>query len=71
MKQNVYDNAVKTIISANPLLSFIPEKRPCRNDKVFFQLNPPLRVGEILLRNLKSSLCSNEIAAAVGGFNFT
>jgi len=22
-------------------------------DKVFFQLNPPLRVGEILLRNVK------------------
>ena len=25
MKQNVYDNAVKTIVLANPLLSFIPE----------------------------------------------
>ena len=35
-----------------------------------FQLNPPLRVGEILLRNVKFSLRSNEIAAAVGGFNF-
>ena len=37
---------------------------------LFFQLNPPLRVGEILLRNVKSSLRSGEIAAAVGGFNF-
>jgi len=37
----------------------------------FFQLNPPLRVGEMLLRNVKSSLRSGEIAAAVGGFNFT
>ena len=37
----------------------------------FFQLNPPLRVGEILLRNVKSSLRSGEIAAAVGGFNST
>jgi len=27
-------------------------------------------VGEILLRNMKSSLRSGEIAAAVGGFNF-
>ena len=36
-----------------------------------FQLNPPLRVGEILLRNVKSSLRSGEIAVAVGGFNFT
>ena len=36
-----------------------------------FQLNPPLRVGEILLCNAKFSLCSSEIAAAVGGFNFT
>jgi len=36
-----------------------------------FQLNPPLRVGEILLRNVKFSLRSSEIAAAVGGFNFT
>ncbi len=34
---------------------------------LFFQLNPPLRVGEILLRNVKSSLRSGEIAAAVGG----
>ena len=25
MKQNVYDNAVKTIVLANPLLSFIPK----------------------------------------------
>ena len=38
---------------------------------VLFQLNPPLRVGEILLRNVKSSLRSGEIAAAMGGFNFT
>ena len=38
--------------------------------KSFFQLNPPLRVGEILLCNMKSSLRSGEIAAAVGGFNF-
>ena len=44
-------------------------KKPLRK-KWFFQLNPPLRVGEILLRNVKSSLCSGEIAAAVGGFNF-
>ena len=36
-----------------------------------FQLNPPLRVGEILLRNVKSSLRSGEIASAVGGFHFT
>ena len=36
-----------------------------------FQLNPPLRVGEILLCNVKFSLRSGEIAAAVGGFNFT
>ena len=36
-----------------------------------FQLNPPFRVGEILLRNVKFSLRSSEIAAAVGGFNFT
>ena len=35
-----------------------------------FQLNPPLGVGEILLRNVKSSLRLDEIAAAVGGFNF-
>ena len=35
-----------------------------------FQLNPPFRVGEILLRNVKFSLRSSEIAAAVGGFNF-
>ncbi|MDD6926521.1 MAG: hypothetical protein PUJ49_01480 [bacterium] len=27
-------------------------------------------MGEILLRNMKSSLCSDEIAAAVGGFHF-
>ena len=27
MKQNVYDNAVKTIVLANPLLSFIPHWR--------------------------------------------
>ncbi|MBQ8757616.1 MAG: hypothetical protein IJZ48_05170 [Oscillospiraceae bacterium] len=39
--------------------------------QVLFQLNPPLRVGEILLRNVKFSLRSSEIAAAVGGFNFT
>ena len=45
-------------------------KKPLRK-KWFFQLNPPFRVGEILLRNVKSSLCSGEIAAAVGGFNFT
>ncbi len=31
-----------------------------------FQLNPPLRVGEILLRNVKFSLRPSEIAAAVG-----
>ncbi|MBQ8757602.1 MAG: hypothetical protein IJZ48_05085, partial [Oscillospiraceae bacterium] len=36
----------------------------------FLQLNPPYRVGEILLCNVKSSLRSGEIAAAVGGFNF-
>ena len=28
-------------------------------------------MGEILLRNMKSSLRSGEIAVAVGGFNFT
>ena len=28
-------------------------------------------MGEILLRNVKFSLRSSEIAAAVGGFNFT
>ena len=44
-------------------------KKPLRK-KWFFQLNPPFRVGEILLRNVKSSLCSGEIAAAVGGLNF-
>lgn len=26
MKQNVYDNADKTIVLANPLLSFIPKQ---------------------------------------------
>ena len=47
-------------------------KRKTRESVSFlFQLNPPLRVGEILLRNVKSSLRSGEIAAAVGGFNFT
>ncbi len=46
-------------------------KRKTRESVSFlFQLNPPLRVGEILLRNVKSSLRSDEIAAAVGGFNF-
>ena len=39
--------------------------------KVLFQLNPPVRVGEMLLRNVKFSLRSSEIAAAMGGFNFT
>ena len=38
-----------------------PEKPTCF-DKSVFQLNPPLRVGEILLRNVKSSLRSGEIA---------
>jgi len=38
---------------------------------VLFQRNPPFRVGEILLRNVKFSLRSSEIAAAVGGFLFT
>ena len=28
-------------------------KKTLSKDKVFFQLNPPLRVGEILLRNVK------------------
>ena len=46
-------------------------KKSCSKEQDFFQLNPPLRVGEILLRNVKSSLRSGEIAAAVGGFNFT
>ena len=46
-----------------------PEKEKTRICVSFlFQLNPPLRVGEILLRNVKSSLRSGEIAAAVGGF---
>ena len=36
-----------------------------------FQLNPPFRVGEILLCNVKFSLRSSEIAAAMGGFYFT
>ena len=48
----------------------VPEKTTCF-DRSFFQLNPPLREGEILLRNEKFSLHSSEIAAAVGGFNFT
>ncbi len=47
-----------------------PEKSTCES-KCFFQLNPPFRVGEILLRNVKFSLHSSEIAAAEGGFNFT
>ena len=47
-----------------------PEEPTCFNKSVF-QLNPPLRVGEILLCNVKFSLRSSEIAAAVGGFNFT
>ena len=46
-------------------------KKSCSKEQDFFQLNPPLRVGEILLRNVKFSLRSSEIAAAVGGFNFT
>jgi len=46
-------------------------EKPTCFDKSVFQLNPPFRVGEILLRNVKYSLCSCEIAAAVGGFNFT
>ena len=46
-------------------------KRKDTRERVFlFQLNRPFRVGEILLRNVKSSLRSDEIAAAVGGFNF-
>ena len=45
-------------------------KKPLAYGKWFFQLNPPFRVGEILLRNVKSSFYSGEIAAAVGGFNF-
>ena len=52
------------------ILSSGPEKPTCF-DKSVFQLNPPFRVGEILLRNVKYSLRSCEIAAAVGGFNFT
>ena len=31
----------------------------------------PLGADEILLRNMKSSLPSDEIAPAVGGFHFT
>ena len=40
-------------------------KRPDAIASGLFQLNPPLRVGEILLRNVKFSLRSSEIAAAV------
>ena len=42
-------------------------KRKTRESVSFlFQLNPPLRVDEILLRNVKSSLRSGEIAVAGG-----
>ena len=47
-----------------------PARKKHRLCRCFFQLNPPFRVGEILLRNVKFSLRSNEIAAAAGGFNF-
>lgn len=36
----------------------------------FFQLNPPLKVGEILLTSYEISLAGSEVAAAVGGFDF-
>ena len=49
----------------------IPTEKPTSFDLSVFQRNPPLRVGEILLRKVKSSLRSGEIAAAVGGFHFT
>lgn len=42
----------------------------CLRETIPFQLNPPSRVGEILLCNVKSSLCSGEITAAVGEFHF-
>ena len=48
-----------------------PPEKPTSFNLSVFQLNPPFRVGEILLRNVKFSLRSSEIAAAVGGFNFT
>ena len=38
---------------------------------MLFSTKSTILVGEILLRNMKSSLCSDEIAAAVGGFHFT
>ena len=48
-----------------------PEKSTCES-KCFFQLNPPLRVGEILLCNVKYA-CGvwNSPRRRVGGFNFT
>ena len=65
-------NGLNPFRGSNPLLSARKETPFVRLTKgVSFQLNPPFRVGEILLRNVKSSLCSGEIAAAVGGFNFT
>ena len=56
------------VVGSSPTAPARKKHRLCR---CFFQLNPPFRVGEILLRNVKFSLRSNEIAAAVGGFNFT
>ena len=38
---------------------------------VLFSVKSTLRVGEILLRSVKSGLHPGEIAAAVGGFYFT
>ena len=60
---------VPVFVDSNPITH--PRKKALAIASAFFQLNPPLRVGEILLYNVKSSLRSGEIAAAVGGFNFT
>ena len=60
---SVFDVQVRVLSSAPEKAEIVIQSQP-------FQLNPPLRAGEILLRNVKFSLRSSEIAAAVGGFNF-
>ena len=47
----------------DPLYCSYAEKAEIVIQSQPFQLNPPLRVGEILLRNVKFSLCWSEIAS--------
>ena len=66
---------LKTVWGSRPTwvrIPLPPPEKPTSFDLSVFQLNPPLRVGEILLCNVKYA-CGvwNSPRRRVGGFNFT